>query len=87
MVFVNRVLQAGIKRETIISQLTFILLRCGGTYVLLCELSTILTSQRAGFEIIGGAALFLHLLKKLFLEQLLCLYFPSYYTTNYSICQ
>lgn len=64
MAFVNRVLRAGIKRETIISQLTFILLRRGRTYILLCELSIILTSQRAGFEIIGGAALFLYLLKK-----------------------
>lgn len=63
--FVNRVLQAGIKkRETIVSQSIFILLRRGRIYFLLCELSTILTSQRAGFEIIRGAALFLHLLKK-----------------------
>jgi hypothetical protein len=67
MAFVNRVLQAGIKkRETIVSQLTFILSRRGGTYVLPYELSTVLTSQRAGFEIIGGAALFLHPLKNYF---------------------
>lgn len=52
------------KREIIVSQFILILLYRGGTYVLPCELSTILTSQRAGFEIIGGAALFLHLLKK-----------------------
>lgn len=65
MTFVNRVPQAGIKKETIISQSIFIPLYHGRTYVLPCELSTILTSQQAGFEIIGGAVLFLHLLKKI----------------------
>lgn len=64
MTFVNRVLRAGIKKRGYCLSVHLYSICRGRTYVLLCELSTILTSQRAGFEIIGGTALFLHLLKK-----------------------
>lgn len=76
-----------LKRKTIVFQPTLILLRRGRTYVLLCELSTILTSRWAGLEIVRGAALLLHLLKKTIFRIALYLYFPFYYTTNYSVCQ
>lgn len=50
--FVNRVLQAGIKKEDNCLQPIFILLGRGRTYVLLCELSTILTSQWLGLKLL-----------------------------------
>ena len=41
----------------------------------------------AGLEIVRGAALLLYLLKETIFRIALYLYFPFYYTTNYSICQ
>ena len=52
MIFVNRVLRAGIKKEDNCLQPTLILLCRGRTYAFLCELSTILTCQELGLKLL-----------------------------------
>ena len=41
----------------------------------------------AELEIVRGTALLLYLLKEIIFRIALYLYFPFYYTTNYSVCQ
>ena len=68
MIFVNMVLQAGIKKEDNCLPIYLYSIMPRQDIRSPCELSTILTSQWAGLEIIRGATLLFHLLKKTILE-------------------
>ena len=85
--FVNRVLQAGIKKEdNCLPTYPYSITLRQNTYSLIKAINY-LDKSIAGLEIVRGAALLLHLLKKTIFKIALYLYFPFYYTTNYNICQ